>query len=163
MMQSVPGGGSWYRKILFCTDFSPNADDAFEHALAAVRSSPEAIFFLLHVIPEPEAQFWKTYLYEVEGIDGKAKQDIDRKIDETYQRRLPADLTMQRIILIGRPQDAILQLARDNAVDLIVLGRQGHSSWGKVLFGNVSEAIVRKAECAVLVVPHAKLVEDMQA
>ena len=38
-------------------------------------------------------------------------------------------------------------------VDLIVMGRQGQSSIGKVLFGNVTEKITRKAPCAVLVVP----------
>jgi len=34
-----------------------------------------------------------------------------------------------------------------------VLGRHGHSSVGKTLFGSVAEKIVRKAGCAVLVVP----------
>jgi nucleotide-binding universal stress UspA family protein len=36
---------------------------------------------------------------------------------------------------------------------VIILGRHGHSSVGKALFGSVAEKIVRKAECAVLVVP----------
>ena len=37
---------------------------------------------MFHVIPEPDAQFWKSYIYEVDDVDNKAKQDIDRKIAE---------------------------------------------------------------------------------
>ncbi|MCA1808102.1 MAG: universal stress protein [Lentisphaerae bacterium] len=37
--------------------------------------------------------------------------------------------------------------------DLLVIGRQGRSSLGRVLFGNVTEKVVRKARCAVLVIP----------
>ena len=36
---------------------------------------------------------------------------------------------------------------------LVVIGRQGHSSLQTALFGKVTEKIVRKADCAVLVVP----------
>ena len=36
---------------------------------------------------------------------------------------------------------------------MIILGRHGHSSMGKALFGSVAEKVVRKADCAVLVVP----------
>ena len=55
-----------FQRILFCTDFSRNADLAFSFALDLARRTPGTLLYLLHVIPEPEAQFWKTYLYEVE-------------------------------------------------------------------------------------------------
>ena len=38
-------------------------------------------------------------------------------------------------------------------IDLIILGRHGHGGVQKALFGSVAERIVRKARCAVLVVP----------
>jgi hypothetical protein len=45
---------------------------------------------------------------------------------------------------------------------LIVLGRHGHGGVQKALFGSVAEKIVRKARCAVLVVPldYARLPPD---
>ena len=53
-----------FKRILFCTDFSDNADVAFDFALEQARHSPECTIHLLHVVPEPEAQFfkgvWKT-------------------------------------------------------------------------------------------------------
>jgi nucleotide-binding universal stress UspA family protein len=54
---------------------------------------------------------------------------------------------------IGKDWQEILTFAKDKEVDLIVMGRQGHSALQKPLFGSVTEKVARKADCAVLVVP----------
>jgi nucleotide-binding universal stress UspA family protein len=104
------------------------------------------------VIPESEAQFWKTYIYEVDDVDAKARHDVDERI-ETYRSRLPMGLELNVEIRVGKDHQEILAFARDRQIDLIVMGRQGHSAIEKALFGNVTEKVVRKADCAVLVVP----------
>ncbi|HOZ47907.1 MAG TPA: universal stress protein [Candidatus Hydrogenedentes bacterium] len=142
-----------YNTILFCTDFSENADFAFDYAIDAARRRPGCVLYLLHVIPEPDAQFWKTYLYEVEDIDDKAKHDIDALLQERYLPRIPAGVDFRAEMCIGRDYLKILEFAREKQVDLIVMGRQGRGSIEKMLFGNVTERVARKAECAVLVVP----------
>lgn len=142
-----------YRRILFCTDFSDNADFAFQYAVDAVARRPGSTLYLLHVVPEPDAQFWKTYIYEVDDVDQQAKDAIDAKIRETYLPRLPKGVDFQVRMAIGRDYLKILEFARDEEVDLIVLGRHGHSALENVLFGNVTEKVVRKATCPVLVVP----------
>jgi nucleotide-binding universal stress UspA family protein len=142
-----------YGRILFCTDFSENAEFAFDYALDAAVRRPGSILYLLHVIPEPDAQFWKTYIYEVDDVDEKAKHDIDERIAQTYLSRTPESVNIQIEIRVGKDSDTILQFAEEKNVDLIVMGRRGRSSLGKVLFGNVTEKISRKAQCAVLIVP----------
>ncbi|HNT36044.1 MAG TPA: universal stress protein [bacterium] len=142
-----------FDKILFCTDFSKNADLAFDYAIYAARRHPGSTLYLLHVIPEPEAQFWKTYLYEVDGIDEKARQDIDARIAEVYRPRVPEEVHLEVVIRIGRDYVKILEFAEEANVDLIVIGRQGRSSWGRVLFGSVMEKVTRKAQCAVMLIP----------
>lgn len=142
-----------YQRILFCTDFSENADMAFTYALDAAVRRPGSMLYLLHVIPEPDAQFWKTYIYEVEGVDEKAKQDIDQKIAEVYLPRIPETVQFKVVMTIGRDYVQILEFAQQENVDLIVVGRHGRSALENVLFGNVAEKVVRKAPCPVLVVP----------
>lgn len=139
--------------ILFCTDFSKNADLAFEFAVGAATRHVGATLYLLHVIPEPEAQFWKTYVYEIPDVDKKARQDIDDKIRETYLSRIPDSLTLQVEVRIGREAAEIVTFAKEHKVDLIILGRQGNSPLGKFLFGNVTQKVIRKSHCPVLVVP----------
>jgi len=142
-----------FRRILFCTDLSENADFAFQFAVDAAMRRPGSELYLLHVVPESEAQFWKTYVYEVEDVDNKAKNDIDERIKEAYLTDLPEGLTVQVEYRVGKDWQEILTFAKEKQADLIVIGRQGDSALQTTLFGKVTEKIVRKADCAVLVVP----------
>ncbi len=139
--------------ILFCTDFSENADYAFSFAVDAAVRRPGCTLYLLHVIPESDAQFWKTYIYEVDNIDEKAKQDIDAKIDRTYRPRVPPGVDFRVEMRVGKDYQCILDFADEAKADLIVIGRQGHSRLQKALFGSVTEKLARKARCAVLIIP----------
>ncbi len=56
---------------------------------------------------------------------------------------------------IGRDYIQILEFVREHRIDLIILGRQGKTAFSALLFGNVAERVVRKADCPVLVVPQA--------
>jgi universal stress protein A len=142
-----------YKRILFCTDFSESADAAFDFAVDAAVRRPGATLYLLHVIHEPDAQFWKSYIAEVDNIDADAKKAIDSKVAAAYLSRVPQGLDVKVEFRIGPDAATILEFARATQIDLIILGRHGHGSMGKALFGSVAEKIVRKAECAVLVVP----------
>lgn len=142
-----------FRRILVCTDFSDNAGHAFGFALRMACRNPGCELVLLHVVPEPEAQFWKTYIYEVDNVDAKARADIDAKIDGDYRPCVPASLAFKVEIRIGNPAQQILQFACDAGVDLIVLGRQGHGAFEKLLFGNVAGKVARRADCPIMIVP----------
>ena len=144
-----------YRKILFCTDFSANADFAFHFAVDAALRNTGSTLYLLHVIPEPDAQFWKGYIYEVGDMDAKARADIDRMIDTVYRPRVPSDVTFQIAMRIGDAARMILDFAASQDVDLIVLGRQGRGAITQWLLGNVTGKVVRRSTCPVLVVPQA--------
>ena len=78
--------------------------------------------------------------------------DVDERI-ETYRARVPEQVEFHVEIRIGKDEQEILAFARERQVDLIVMGRQGRGALQKVLFGKVTEKVVRKADCAVLVVP----------
>jgi len=141
------------KKILFCTDFSANANIAFAYAIEQAQFCRQSELHLLHVVPEPDAQFWNTYLYEAENVDSKAQLDMTQKIRDAYTSRLPDNLNMQVHIRAGIEYEQILELAEKEAIDLIVIGRQGHSRIGRILFGDVTSKIATHATCAVLIVP----------
>ena len=144
---------SRFKRILFCTDFSESADAAFDFALDAAVRRPGSTLYVMHVIHEPDAQYWKTELAEVENINAEARKAIDAKVAASYLSRVPKGMDVKPVFRIGPDAATILEFAKAEQVDVIILGRHGHSSMGKALFGSVAEKIVRKAECAVLVVP----------
>lgn len=155
-MNPLPPFENRCQRILFCTDFSESADVAFEYALDAALRQPGSTLYLLHVIPEPDAQFWKSYIAEVDNVDADAKRAIDEKVDAAYRSRVPPNLELKVEFRIGPDAATILEFAKAARIELIVLGRQGHSRAGQVLFGSVTEKVVRKAECPVLVVPSSQ-------
>ena len=144
--------GAHYQKILFCTDFSDNSREAFKEAVKAT-SHKGAEICLLHVIPEPDAQFWKGYIYEVGDMDAKARNAIDNAVEEQYVSLVPKSVKFVVNVKIGEVVYSILDCIKEYGPDLLVIGRQGHGAITNWLLGNVTEKVVRKARCPVLVVP----------
>ena len=142
-----------FKKVLVCTDFSDNSEFAFNYAIEICRRSEESHLYLLHVIPEADAQFWKTYIYEYDGdIDFKAKTDIDQQV-ERYKQSVPPEVGFTVEVRIGRDHQQILEYAGEVEADLIVLGRQSKNTFQKAFMGDITEKVCRSANCAVLIMP----------
>jgi len=50
----------------------------------------------------------------------------------------------------------IVRYAKENDIDLIVMGTHGRSGLAHIMIGSVAERVVRKAPCPVLTVRHPK-------
>ena len=140
-------------RIVFCTDFSENAYGAFALAVDAAQRNPGAGLTLIHVIPEPEAQFWRTYIYELDNVDAQARRDIDARIDADYRSRVPASVPFKVEMRIGNPAQQILAFLEEAHADLVIMGRQGHGAFETLLFGNIAGKVARRAACPVLLIP----------
>jgi nucleotide-binding universal stress UspA family protein len=142
------------QKILFCTDFAEDANDAFDVAISTAQAFNLNTIHLLHTIPEPDAQYWKSYIYEVdENVDSKAKHDVDEKIKESYMSKLPDNVKLQVNVKIGKDYMAILEFAQENNIDMLIIGKSTRSSFQSSWLGDAIKKIVRKAPCPVLIVP----------
>jgi nucleotide-binding universal stress UspA family protein len=142
-----------FKKILFCTDFSENAEFAFGFVVDIARQNPSRQFYLLHVVPESDAQFWKSYIYEVDNVDQKAKSDIDQKVEQNYKSKMPPGMDLTVEFRVGNDHHEIVKYIEDKNIDLVILGRQGKGSFQKAFFGNVTEKVARHAPCAVMIIP----------
>ena len=145
------------KRILFCTDFSPNANIAFKHAIEVALRYPGAELHLLHVIPAPDAQYWKSYVYmPTVDVDQMAKEAFDKRVNEEYLPFVPEGLTLKPVFRIGKAYVEIIDFADEIGADMIVMGRQGRGALESLLFGTVAEKVVKKAKCPVLVIPLPK-------
>ncbi len=142
-----------FKRILFCTDFSVHADHAFTYALNIAEGNSESELIVFHVVPEPNAQFWKSYIYEVEEIDEKAKKDIDRRIEQSYLSRIPDNVRWSTLHAVGNRGQKIVEAVTEQNIDLVVIGREGRSRLKSLFFENTAEQLARKARVPVLVIP----------
>jgi nucleotide-binding universal stress UspA family protein len=82
-----------------------------------------------------------------------ARQILAREIEEVPEAAR-SGVSIASEVVEGRAADVLTAAARDAA--LLVLGSHGHSRVRQAVLGSVSEECVRKATCAVVVLPAAE-------
>ncbi len=122
-------------KILYATDFSSYSNQAYFHAIALAEHY-EASLTVVHVWT-PEADC---------GDPGGCQRQL-----ETIRPANPC-IPVHHVSLEGDPAAAIVRLATDAGMDLIVMGTHGRTGVERLLMGSVAERVMRDAPCSVLVV-----------
>jgi nucleotide-binding universal stress UspA family protein len=143
------------KTVLVAVDFSDTSADAVRYAEELSRLF-NARVHLLHVVPDPLRQPWAV---EAPGLDYPAlsQQWREEALAGLRGLRQQAGLDEAGTTLAvgtGAAHTAIIEYAREQAVDLIVMGTHGHGPVVHLLLGSVAERVVRSATCPVLVVPH---------
>ena len=139
-------------KILIPVDGSANAQRAVEHVIkdiAALKETPQLL--LLNVQWNVAAGNVKLFISQQTINDyyreqGMAALQSARKVLDA------AGLPYQYHISIGTPAEAIVQYANEQAVDYIVMGRQGQGGLQSLLLGSVVNRVLHLASCPVLLV-----------
>jgi len=137
------------RKILYPVDFSTSGQTALEMATSLARDRG-ATLVILHIEEPPMAYGGGEFYY---GIEEPSREELRRMLAEV----VPADpnVPVERHLMIGSPATSIVEMARREHVELIVMATHGRTGLTRLLMGSVAEEVVRKAECPVLIVKAA--------
>ena len=150
-----------YKKVLFCTDFSENSDYAFEFAYGIARRD-EGLLYILHVIPEnPQQALVEGMIGEetVKEVQKNLQEDLDNNFTERYVDKIENGIRYEIITKSGREDDEILKFAKDEKVDIIVVGTHGRTGIEYVFFGSVAEKVLRHSPFPLFVIPCKKKLE----
>jgi nucleotide-binding universal stress UspA family protein len=145
-----------FHSILVATDFSECSGIAF-NAAQSMAQLFDARLVLLHVIDQ-------SFLEKLSLHLGKNREEVSKELRHKAEREMasflkkwnPGGQEVDTIIAAGIPFQEIAVLARDLAVDLVVMGGYGRKGRGKieeVFFGSTAEKVVRLLPCPVLCVP----------
>jgi len=72
-----------------------------------------------------------------------------RAVKEAAQKE---GVDAQAFVMSGKPADAIIEIAKDQKADLVVVGSHGRTGLDRLLMGSVAERVIVLATCAVLAV-----------
>jgi nucleotide-binding universal stress UspA family protein len=148
-----------FQKILCPVDFSATSGHAFVYA-AAIAQQFGAELILLHVIEE--VPLFTAY----GGVPTVDSSSAMEKFARAEMARLAASVTsganIRTEIARGKSHTTVLRFAAANHVDLIVIGKHGRSQLDYFLFGSVTERVIRRAACPVIVVPGPDSVKEAQ-
>jgi nucleotide-binding universal stress UspA family protein len=150
-----------YKKVLFCTDFSENSDYAFEFAYGIARRD-EGLLYILHVMPRnPNQDRLMGYVSEdvLRNIQKGLEQELDDNYQERYVKKIADAVRFEVVTKSGREDEEILKFAKDEKVDIIVVGTHGRTGIEHVFFGSVAEKVLRHSPFPVFVIPCRKKLE----
>jgi universal stress protein A len=133
------------KRILFPTDFSHTGDAALAFATSLAKES-DGRLIIVHVQEAPLAYGGGEMYY---GIPEPSTDELLNMLHDV--KPTDSSVPVEYRLVTGDPADAVVRLAEDDDVDLIVLGSHGRTGLTRLLMGSVAEAIVRKAHCPVLV------------
>jgi nucleotide-binding universal stress UspA family protein len=139
------------KKILYPTDFSESSLEALRYAVSLARDY-KARLVLMHVVNE---QIFSEGLSlprvtAPEALEKELAAEAERRLKGLIPAGERSGLDWEMVILHGMPFLEIIRYAKDNEVDLIVIGTHGRSGLEHVIFGSTAERVVRKAPCPVL-------------
>ncbi len=138
------------KKILVPTDYSDHSEKAIRYGIE-LASKFNSELHLFHAVE------FTPVMYGEGG--GFLSPDAAMEIEADAARHLESlevdganGLRVVRKVVQGHPFVAIVQYAKENDIDLLVLGTHGRGAIAHMLLGSVAEQVVRKAPCPVLVV-----------
>jgi nucleotide-binding universal stress UspA family protein len=88
---------------------------------------------------------------QTDRIEADIRAEAQRTVKKVSERLARAGMSVEAVVLRGRPATAIVDRARRIHADLVVVGSRGHSTIESMLLGSVSAEVVDHAPAPVLV------------
>ena len=146
------------QKILVATDFSDPSENARKYACELANRTGAELHLLHVVVPLAVPAMGAPsvgYIEDTEAIAAAVKQsesDLDKLLDPEWR----SEHRVVSAVMVGTPVFEILKYAKDNHINMIVMGTYGRTGLTHLLMGSVAENVVRKAHCPVLTVHQPK-------
>ena len=152
-----------YKKVLFCADFSENADYAFDFAYGIAKRD-EGVLYILHVIPENPYKAYAELMItgeDLEKLQKAIEEDLDNKFREQYVKKIEDGSKFEIVTISGKEDEEIIKFAKKENVDIIVMGTHGRTGIEHVFFGSVAEKVLRHSPFPVFIIPCKKKLEGL--
>jgi nucleotide-binding universal stress UspA family protein len=136
-------------------DFSEASKKAVTYGLT-LADQFDARVILAHIVPESSTHMYAfptdTFRIEEEQVE-KAKLEIQNLVPTKYRERHPV-LT---IVRTGTIDTELLEVVREETVDLVVMGTHGRRNFGRWFLGSVTERMLRQVPVPLLTVSHVDM------
>ncbi|MBW2000401.1 MAG: universal stress protein [Deltaproteobacteria bacterium] len=148
-----------YKNILFCTDFSEDANIAFFHALELAKRY-NARLHILHVPHSPYKYMRHVVDEHVPENSESGQAFYDKEIEEramkalkeAYEEKLGGFQDVAFVVRQGAPDVEIIRYARHNDIDVIVMGAMGKSERDRIEHGSTVANVSKYAHCHVIAI-----------
>ncbi len=151
-----------FKKVLYPTDFSELAEVSKNYVFKLKEAGAEEVV-LLHVIhplefslpqfDDPFALDVATIYAHIPEIEKEILKRHEQMMEEIEKELEERGFKVDKVLVVGDPKEEIVRVAEEKNVSVIVIGYHGKGLLERILeMGSTAKAVIRKAECPVLVV-----------
>ena len=139
-----------YKRILAPLDGSQLSECTLEHvkAIATGCQVPEVILLWIIEPPTQIAEAPEEFIRDAGKRALDYAKDYLSKVADSLKKE---NIATRTVVLGGRPADEILDYAKKNNVDLVIMSTHGRSGVSRWAFGSVTDRVVRHSIAPVLV------------
>ncbi|OWK38215.1 universal stress protein [Fimbriiglobus ruber] len=138
-----------FKKILVPTDFSPAAAEAFRTAVALAKVEGGEVV-VAHVTRAPAVVVENGQI--IPGSTAAEPLNLWNMFRTAVSDDSNVPVTHEVVVAARVSAAGILGMLEKFGCDLIVIGSHGHGRLRRLLRGSITDGVVRRARCPVLVV-----------
>jgi|SRR5690554_1792562 len=144
-------------KILFPTDFSNAAENAFFYALQLTRKlNAELVLAHVYELPDLGRALHNTSKEVFEIMEMETLENFKKSVDNLRRKAENngyGDVDFKHLMAEGQVVPRIVDLAKKENADYIVMGTTGATGLKEVFLGSVAAGVIDNSPCNVLSIP----------
>ncbi|MBD3410645.1 MAG: universal stress protein [Ignavibacteriales bacterium] len=139
-----------YQKILLPIDFSEHSLCALSYASEFARRFGASLTLVYVVEPAVFPPDFSLGQMAPPALNRQMRERSKDELESVARERVAEGVEFSTIVRTGKPFIEIIETARDENADLIIIPTHGRTGVEHIFFGSTAEKVVRKAPCPVL-------------
>ncbi len=153
-----------YQNILLCTDYSEDAEVAFEHAFDQAKKY-DATLHIMNVIPSvnpcsvlvfDKPLTKRETMQACEEINERNRLEELGGLKKVYRDRCQGIINHEFVVRVGSPDMEIIGYSEDQDVDMIIMGTAGRQDKKRLIFIRTAANVSKFANCQVITIGSPK-------
>lgn len=136
--------------ILVPTDGTRESQAAVDEGVT-IASSLGANVHFLHVVDMGTETSASASGPIADNLTESLEKEANDALDAAEEQARDANVSYERVILEGVPEDAIVEYSADHEINLIVIGKSDSSGLADQLLGTTTDHVLESANVSVLV------------
>ena len=140
------------KKILTPIDFSEHSMEAMRAAMELAKDVGAGEVHLMHVVAPQQSLIPSTIEQNRElAREAAMLEQAEQELARIKKDELGDSKKVFTCAVVGPPAQKLLEYAKEQAIDLILVATHGRTGGEYILIGSVTEKLMRNAPCSVLV------------
>jgi nucleotide-binding universal stress UspA family protein len=141
------------KTILAPVDFSEVTNAVTDAASLLARAIGARIVILSIVQPPVITSDYSPMVEDIGEIIDAREKAVGRQLTRLATRLKAPSLVVETVRLTGNSTTLILDYAKKNDVDYIIMGSHGHTALYDLIVGSTTHQVLKQATCPVMIVP----------